>query len=325
MRILFLGGTKFVGRAMAESAVAAGHDVTLVHRNPTDVLPDATHVHADRDGDLSALADGHWDATIDVCAYVPRQVATLHDALGDRGGHHVLISTVSVYADNPPPGADEDAPLVAEPPVAVEEVTGETYGGLKVACERVARERYAGDPLTIVRPTYVVGPHDHTGRYPWWVLRAARGGAMVAPGPQDAPMQTIDARDLGAWTVGLAEDEVAGVFTAARPAATFGALLEVTAAATRGDADLVWMDGAWLREQGMDGGRLPMWSEGRPETVLALGTARAEATGLAHRPMDEVVRDTLAWARDAGNAARTDGVGIDAADEQRLLDAWRSR
>src|SRR3954449_8453700 len=142
MRILIIGGTHFVGHGMAQAALAAGHDVTLLHRNATDELPGATHLLADRNGDLALLAERSWDATIDVCAYLPGQVASLHDALGHRGGHHVLVSTVSVYADQDTAGADEDAALLPEPAAEISEVTGETYGPLKVACERVARERY---------------------------------------------------------------------------------------------------------------------------------------------------------------------------------------
>ena len=228
MRILIIGGTRFVGHAMAEAALAAGHDVTLLHRTATDELPAATHLLADRNGDLSVLADGRWDATIDVCAYLPGQVASLHDALGDRGGHHVFVSTVSVYADQDAPGADEDATLLPESSPETLDVTGETYGPLKVACERVARERWGANGLTIIRPTYVVGPRDATARYPWWVLRAAQGGRMILPGPEDAPMQCIDARDMGAWTIRLVEDHTTGVFTAARPATSFGQFLTDT-------------------------------------------------------------------------------------------------
>jgi 2'-hydroxyisoflavone reductase len=115
MRILIIGGTRFVGHAMAEAALDAGHDLTLLHRTATDELPGATHLLADRDGDLSVLADATWDATIDVCAYLPQQVHALHDALGDRGGHHVYVSTVSVYQEPAAPGADEDSPLFDEP------------------------------------------------------------------------------------------------------------------------------------------------------------------------------------------------------------------
>jgi 2'-hydroxyisoflavone reductase len=320
MRILIIGGTHFVGHAMAEAALASGHDLTLLHRNPTDEVPGATHVLADRNGDLSALTDRSWDATIDVCAYVPGQVRALHDALGDRGGHHVFISTVSVYQEPSAAGADEESPLFDEPADGVD-VTNETYGPLKVACERAAREAYGDTGLAIVRPTYVVGPRDATARYPFWVLRAARGGHMLAPGPLEAPMQCIDARDMGAWTVRLAEQKVTGAFTAARPVTTFGELLTETVSALGADTDLVPVDGDWLVEQGVDGAQLPLWSEGTAELALAMGTSRAEAAGLTHRPFADVVRDTLAWAEafpDQSYARQ----GLAPEREQELLTAW---
>jgi 2'-hydroxyisoflavone reductase len=323
MRILIIGGTRFVGHAMAEAALAAGHDVTLLHRTVTDELPAATHLLADRNGDLSVLADGHWDATIDVCAYQPGQVSSLHDALGDRGGHHVFVSTVSVYADQDSAGADEDAELLPEPPSGTDEVTNETYGPLKVACERVARERWGDDGLTIIRPTYVVGPRDLTGRYPWWVLRATRGGRMILPGPAEAPMQCIDARDMGAWTIRLVEDRTAGAFTAARPATTFEEFVAHTVAGVGEPAELTPVDGSFLVEQGVNGAQLPLWSEGLSEHVLAMSTARAEAASLTHRPFEDVVRDTLAWAQAHPDLAARDGVGLAPEREQELLEAAR--
>jgi nucleoside-diphosphate-sugar epimerase len=321
VRILIIGGTRFVGHAMAEAALAAGHDVTLLHRTATDQLPAATHLLADRNGDLSVLADGRWDATIDVCAYLPGQVASLHDALGDRGGQHVFVSTVSVYADQSSAGADEDAALLPESPADTREVTAESYGPLKVACERIARERWGDDGLTIIRPTYVVGPRDLTGRYPWWVLRAARGGRMILPGPADAPMQCIDARDMGAWTIRLVESRAFGVFTAARPATTFGAFLADTVASVGEPVDLAPVDGTFLAEQGVDGAQLPLWSEGAHEYVLAMSPARAEAAGLTHRSFEEIVRDTLAWAQAHPDQATRDGVGLTPEREQELIEA----
>ena len=321
MRILIIGGTRFVGHAMAEAALDAGHDVTLLHRNATDELPGATHLLADRNGDLSVLADGSWDATIDVCAYVPGQVAAIHDALGDRGGHHVFISTVSVYADEAAAGADEDAPLFAEPPDGTTDVTAETYGPLKVACERVARERWGDSGLTIIRPTYVVGPRDMTARYPWWVLRAARGGRMILPGPAEAPMQCIDARDMGAWTIRLVESRTAGVFTAARPHTTFEQFLADTVAVVGEPVELAPVDGDFLVAQGVDGAQLPLWSEGGSEGVLAMSTARAEAAGLTHRPFEEIVRDTLAWAQANPDQSSREGTGLAPEREQELIEA----
>jgi 2'-hydroxyisoflavone reductase len=321
-RILLIGGTRFVGHAMAEAALAAGHDVTLLHRTSTSELPGATHLLADRDGDLSVLADDRWDTTIDVCAYRPAQVRRVHEALGDRGGHHVFVSTVSVYREPDGPGATEDAALLDEPAEDTDEVTNETYGPLKVACERAARECWGDDGLTVIRPTYVVGPRDMTARFPWWPLRAARGGPMIAPGPLEAPMQCIDARDMGAWTVRLAEDRVSGTYTAARPWTTFGALLDETVAAVDSDAALVPVDGDWLVEQGVDGMQLPLWTEGGVEWSLAMATSRAEDAGLTHRPFDEVVRDTLAWAQGHPDQATDERWGISPEREAELLTAW---
>ncbi|HEY3528737.1 MAG TPA: NAD-dependent epimerase/dehydratase family protein [Nocardioides sp.] len=322
MRILIIGGTRFVGHAMAEAALDAGHDVSLLHRNATDELPKATHLLADRNGDLSVLDGLSFDATIDVCAYVPGQVRRLHDALGERGGHHLFVSTVSVYQEPDGPGADEDSPLFPEAPEDASEVTNDTYGPLKVTCERIAQELYGADGLAIIRPTYVVGPRDMTARYPWWPLRAARGGPMIAPGPAEAPMQCIDARDMGAWTVRLAEGRVTGAFTAARPRTTFGAMLDETLEAINSDARLVQVDGDWLVGQGVDGLQLPLWTEGSPEFSLAMGTGRAEAAGLTHRPFAETVVDTLAWAEANPDQSTNPQWGMPAQREQQLLEAW---
>jgi 2'-hydroxyisoflavone reductase len=327
MRILFIGGTRFVGRAMAEAAVAAGHEITLLHRGQhgSELFPDTEHLRADRDRDLSVLADGEWDATVDVSAYVPRQVDAVAKALGGRGGHHVFVSTVSVYADPDGPDANEDAALLGPAADDVETVTDETYGPLKVACERAAERAY-GDRLTVIRPTYVIGPHDPSGRLPWWVVRAARGGEMVAPGPADAPMQVIDARDMGEWTVRLAEGGVSGVFTAARPWFTFRDMVEVVGTATGGGATLTWVDGPWLVEQGVDGQQLPLWSEGKREWAQAMATGRASASGLTHRPLAETVRDILDWSRHAGDETPLNpNWGLPTDRETGLLEAWARR
>ena len=322
MRILIIGGTRFVGQAMAQAALDAGHDVSLLHRHATDELPGATHLLADRDGDLSVLDEKSYDATIDVCAYVPGQVRRLHEALGDRGGHHVFISTVSVYQEPEGPGADEDSPLFAPASEDATEVTNESYGPMKVTCENIATELYGESGLATVRPTYVVGPRDMTARYPWWPLRAARGGTMIAPGPAGAPMQCIDARDMGAWTIRLAEGSVTGAFTAARPHTTFGALLDETLAAVDSDARLVPVDGDWLVEQGVDGLQLPLWTEGGVEWSLAMGTAKAEAAGLTHRPFAETVRETLTWAHANPDQSTNPSWGLPPERDKELLEAW---
>ena len=318
MRLLVIGGTRFVGRHLVEAALAAGHDVTLVHRSNTALFPSARHLLADRNRDLSALSDGEWDATVDMCAYLPAQVRSLATALGDRGGHHVLVSSVSAYADLPGPDTDEEGPVLPAAGDDVDQITETTYGPLKVACERAATAAH-GDRLAIVRPTYVVGPNDPSGRYPWWVRRMARGGEVLAPGPPDAPAQVVDVRDLADFQLGLATRQVAGVFNVARPAVPWSELLEATAGVAPDGANLTWVDGEWLTEQGVTGADLPLWSEGVVEWQSAVSPARAEAAGLHHRPLSETVRDTAVWATDE---SLVDGVGLAAAREAELLNSW---
>ena len=318
MRLLVIGGTRFIGRHLVEAALADGHEVTLVHRSATDLFPTARHLLVDRNGDLSALADGEWDATLDMCAYLPGQVRSLASALGGRGGHHVLVSSVSVYADPPGPDGDEDSALLPVAGDDVTEVTGDTYGPLKVACEQAAAAAY-DDRLTIVRPTYVIGPHDPTGRYPWWVRRMARGGEVLAPGGTDDPAQVVDVRDLADFQLGLATGRVAGAFNAVRPTRRWSELLEATAGVAPAGTSLTWVDAPWLAEQGVTGADLPLWSEGVVEWASAMSPARAEAAGLRHRPLAETVRDTAAWVTDDH---LVEGVGLTAAREAELLARW---
>jgi 2'-hydroxyisoflavone reductase len=326
MRMLFIGGTQFVGRSMVEAALAAGHEVTLLHRGKTGsrLFPDATHLLADRDGDLSGLAGRSFDATVDVCAYVPRQVRSLAQALGDRGGHHVFISSVSAYDEPSAPGADESTPLVELEDKDGEEITDQTYGGLKVECERAAALAY-GDALSVVRPTYVVGPWDHSGRFTWWVDRIARGGDVLCPGPPYAAMQVIDARDLASWTISLAEHQVSGAFHAASPAPPFSMrdLLDTTAAAVAPPAtSLVWADADFLTASGVDGRSLPLWAEGADENVMALDTSAAQSAGLSPRTLSETVVDTWAWMRTQDSPLRPQ-VGLEPDREAELLATWR--
>jgi 2'-hydroxyisoflavone reductase len=324
MDILFVGGTRFVGRAMAEVAAQRGHSVTLLHRGRTtpDTLSGLEHLTADRNEDLSVLAGRTFDATIDVCAYVPRQVDALGAALDGRGGHHVFVSTMSVYVDTDEPGLTESGELARLDDPTTEDVTEETYGGLKVLCEEAARTAY-GEALTIVRPTYVVGPHDPTGRFTWWVRRIARGGTVLAPGPADSPIQVVDARDMAEWTIDLAERGVGGTFNAIgnEPPFGFGDLLEATVEAVGPEGTaLTWVDGSWLKEQGEGYQSLPLWVEGGYEWLMAADPTAAFSTGLTPRPLVETIADTLAWIQ-AEHPPEVEGWGISAEREAELLAA----
>lgn len=325
MQILMIGGTRFVGRHVVEAALARGHRVTVFHRGRTGagLFPGVEHLLGDRDSDLSALSTGEWDATVDACAYVPRQVEELADALDGRGGHHLLVSSVSAYADPDVPGIDERAALEELDDPTGEEVTDETYGGLKVLCERAAVERH-GPRTLLVRPTYVVGPDDYTWRFPWWVARIARGGEVPVPGPADSPMQVIDARDMGAWMVQLLEGGRRGAYHAVSPAPgfTWGRLLEQVVEAVGPEGTrLTWVEPAAVEAIEAGPGALPLWSGGERDVwVMAADPSRAYATGLSPRPLADTIRDTLSW---TDGVDVPDDVGLTAVQEQALLDSTR--
>ncbi len=326
MRILIIGGTAFVGRHIAEAALDAGHDLTLFHRGKTgtELFSQATHLWGDRDEDLSALAAGDWDATIDVCAYFPRQVRALAAALGTRGGRYVFISSVSAYSPSVPPNYDESAPLAEVIDPEATQVTNENYGGLKVACEQASAAVFGPD-TTIIRPTYVIGPYDRSYRFTWWVDRIARGGTVLAPGSPDDPIQLIDARDQAAWIVSLLERSITGTFHAASPAPPFGfgqMLGTIVAEVAPAGTQLTWADSSFLVEQGMDGAALPLWAEGEGDAanLSTADPAAALATGLTPRPLRHTVADIRAESRTPGTGRP--GVGISAEREAELLARW---
>ena len=326
MRILVIGGTRFVGKHVVEQALARGHEVTLFHRGRTgpDLFPEVEHRLGDRDGDLSALSEGEWDATIDTCAYLPRQVHALADTLGDRGGHHLLVSSVSAYAAPDGPGITEDAALQELDDPTVEEVTGETYGGLKVLCERAAVERH-GPSTVLVRPTYVVGPDDYTWRFPWWVARIARGGEVAVPGPAQAPLQVIDARDMGAWMVRLLEDGRQGAFHACSPEPPFTwaeAVQQIVDAVGPEGTKVTWVDPSVVVAAGVPEGAFPLWSADDSDVwVMACDPSRAYGTGLSPRPLGDTIRDTLAWTR---TVEQPPGTGVTPETESDLLARQRA-
>jgi 2'-hydroxyisoflavone reductase len=318
-----------------DAALARGHEVTLFNRgrsNP-DLFPGLERLRGDRDGDLGALAGRAWDAVIDPSGYLPRQVRTSSQALGGRVGHYVFVSSISVYADRTVPGPDEDAAVQALEPGTPEVLSGETYGALKAACEGVLESLRPGG-VTNVRAGLIFGPHDTTERSQYWVLRMARGGEVLAPGRPDTPVQLVDARDLAAWIVEAAERRIAGTFNATGPAdpLPIGRFLEACRAAAGSAAELRWVDGTFLLESGVAPySEMPLWV---PEAYRAFGTvriARALERGLAFRPLEDTLRDTLAWARALPPGPRPPRAGVPMPGglaperERALLAAWRTR
>ena len=313
MDLLVIGGTRFFGRAFAEEAARRGHRVTVFHRGQAE--PEAVsgieHLHGDRHEDLDRLRGGSWDATLDTCAFVPGDVRSLAEALGDGVGHYTFVSSLSVHAEDLPIGATEATATLAPAPPDVEEVTDETYGPLKVASELEAAERFAGR-LLVIRPGYIVGPNDPTDRFTWWVRRAAGGGEMLAAGPPDAPIQGIDARDLGTFVLDRVEAgdvETYGVVGPSEPA-TFGDVVEAARAAGGAETEIVWADPDVVLALEERETWFPMWHPHVPG-FHAYDASRATAAGLRPRPLAQTVADTLAWDRARGLPALEAGLPED--------------
>ena len=335
MRLLILGGTKFLGRAASEAALARGHEVTLFNRSRTnpELFPEAEKLLGDRDGDLSALEGREWDAVIDTSGFVPRVVRRSAELLRGSVGHYVYVSSISVYAQQQRPGFDESAPVIELEDPAREDYLGsaEAYGGLKVLCERVVTELYPGAHAN-VRAGLIVGPHDPTGRFTYWPLRVAAGGEVLAPDGPGRQVQIVDARDLGEWLVRLGKERTSGTFNAVGPeqALTMGEMLETCKRVAGADAELAWLDEGFLLERGVGAWmELPLWVPREDEWFQQADVSRAVAAGLRFRPLEETVRDTLAWARRNGAVLVTTGhtgtAGMAPEREAELLEAWRGR
>jgi 2'-hydroxyisoflavone reductase len=287
MRILILGGTVFLGRHVAELALARGHAVTVYSRGLHGRVPEgAEHVVGDR-ADVTPLRGRAWDAAIDTSGYEPAQVRA--SAALDVG-HYVFVSTCNVFPDWPEKPVDEDSPTWRE---------GDGYGELKAACERALPEHAA-----TVRAGLIVGPHDNVFRLPWWVRRIMEGGRVPAPGDPERRLQVIDARDLASFLLDLAEQRVRGAFNGTAPIGqtTFRELL-----AAAGDAELVWIPDERLERAEVEPWvELPLWLPARHEGTWRVGTKRAQAAGLRCRPVAETVRDVRKWLQDGGEGELDD-------------------
>ena len=317
MKLLVLGGTRFLGRHLVEAALARGHDVTLFTRGvqPVPWAGRVTHLVGNRDPriapGLAALETGEWDAAIDTSGYVPRCVKASADAIGERVGNYTFVSSLSVYADSSRPGLDETTPVATLEDPLSEDIAAH-YGALKARCEDEVRAAF-GRRALVVRPGLIVGPHDPTDRFAYWVARfacpdvlGARPLPAVVPGPPDRAVQFIDARDLGSWMLDMSEREAEGTFDACSPAGTWtmSAFVDVLVAAARASGSPTvpqWIDDdSLLRHDVTPWTGLPLWipaSDQESAGFMHFACARAAAQGLVLRPLAETVADSAAWLR----------------------------
>jgi 2'-hydroxyisoflavone reductase len=335
MDVLILGGTRFLGRALVEGAVARGHRVTTFTRgkHAPDLFrgeryPAVTMIHGDRDGGLDALAGRRWDAVVDTSGYVPRVVRASAEFLRGAVGHYTFISSISTYRDLAKVGIDESAAVGTLADPTAEAITGESYGPLKALCEEEVERVFPGRTLRI-RPGLIVGPHDPSDRFTYWPERIAEGGEVLAPARPDYQVQLIDVRDLADWTVGMVERGAVGVHNATGPDAAhplfLGQILDASKIVSGSDASITWMPQDFLVLQGIEGWMdLPIWvPEGEDSAGLhAVDVSKAVAAGLTFRPIVETVRDTLAWVRTLPSD-RTRQAGLPREREREILEAWR--
>jgi 2'-hydroxyisoflavone reductase len=321
LRVLLLGGPKFLGRAVIDAALERGHELTLFNRGATgaELYPEVERIVGDRDGGLDALRGREWDAVVDTSGYLPRLVGASARLLAETVAHYVFVSSISVYASfaEVVDEASQTAGLTEEG----SEDVGRDYGALKALCEQEVEWAFPGR-TTAVRAGLIVGPHDPTGRFTYWPHRIARGGDVLVPGPAWRPIQLVDVRDLADWIVTAAEERLPGPFNVTGPA-TMGAVVDAARRVTGASARAVEVDDAFLANQGVDEWmELPLWVDTRNDAwrhFLEVDVSRAAGAGLTFRPLDDTVVATLA------EAETVEGVGLTPERERELLEAWWAR
>jgi 2'-hydroxyisoflavone reductase len=305
MRILIIGGTRFLGRHLVDAAIARGHEVTLFNRGKTNpgLFPQVETIHGDREKDLDNLKGRIWEAVIDVAGYVPRIVRLSAESLEASIGHYVFISSISVYDDAifKKIGIDESDPVAKIEDETVEEITGETYGPLKALCEKTVQDLY-GERALIVRPGLIVGPNDPTDRFTYWPVRVARDGDVLAPQKPEAAIQIIDVRDLSEFIIKLIEDNASGIYNATGPdyELTIGKLLEVSQLVSGSDANFRWASVEFLKQHNVEEwSDMPVWIPDIEENqgFSRMNISKAINADLKFRPLEETVHDTLEWAK----------------------------
>jgi 2'-hydroxyisoflavone reductase len=312
MKLLVIGGTRFVGRHFVTAALARGHEVTLFNRGTTQSPAAVETIHGDRHSDLDKLRGRRWDVVFDTCGLLPRAVRASAEALREVVDSYVFVSSQSVYADVSRPGVNETAPLetltpeqldkanAIDPATASAASYGDMYGGLKVLCEQAAEEVLPGRVL-VLRPGLIVGPYDYTDRFTYWVARVERGGEVLAPGRPERHVQFIDARDLGAWTVSMIEEKQVGVYNCngVPGVLTMSSLLHECKNVSGSDASFTWVDEVFLlREQVAAWSELPLWlpeSADGLQGFMFVSSNKAIEAGLTFRALTETIADTLSW------------------------------
>ena len=336
LRLLFLGGTAFLGPAQVEYALARGHTVTLFNRGRTNphLFPEVEKLVGDRAApDYSALDGREWDAVIDNSANVASWLDDSTQALKDRAGRYLFVSSISAHSDNSIVGQTEDGPVFSEEDyneaVASGAGMGAAFGPNKAQAERLTFRAF-GDRGIVVRPGLIVGPMDNSGRFTYWPVRIDRGGEVLAPGDGSDLTQIVDVRDLSRFMIHLVEQEATGTYNATGPESpmTMMEMLSGIRAVTSTPVTITWVGADFLREHEVGGWmEMPCWVYPSPETAgfSAYDCTKAMEAGLTFRPLGETARDTLNWWRSLPEDQQGLRTGIDPEKEANILRAWHAR
>jgi 2'-hydroxyisoflavone reductase len=335
MRMLVLGGSWFVGRAVVEEASRRGHDVTVFNRGLSARLPaDVEHVVGDREDptDLRSLAHrGPWDALVDPSGSIPAVVSKSAQVLSKLASHYSFVSTISVYREWPHGKVNETSELWPGDPhidPGTRRWDPDSYGPLKVGCELAWRSAVPASHLLTLRPHVVLGPHEYVGRLPWWLNRIRRGGKVLAPAPNRG-IQPVDVRDLAIFLVDQVESASSGTYNVAPRTnmASYGSMLEACLAAVKhpeSPIEFVWANEDWLAGQGVtQWTELPLWRNAA--APWGMDVERAHQAGLRCRSIVETVHDTWIWLNSGGVAVDHERFyehGIDPAKETGLIEHW---
>lgn len=332
LKILFLGGTGFLGPYTVNAAIAQGHEVTLFNRGKTnpEMFSSLEKIKGDRNtDDIKKLANRKWDVVIDTSAYYPRSMNMAMEVLKDNIGQYLFVSTISVYSDWSKPGMDESTPVGTLDDPTVEEVNRQTYGPLKALCEQAAEKHMPGKVCTI-RPGLIVGPRDKTDRFTYWPVRIKKGGDVLAPGDGSDFIQYIDVRDLAEWMVHCVENNINGIFNAQTNGSDIimKQLLDTCVKIINPSANLVWVDRAFLEEQQVAPWQeMPVWlpAEGDYAGSGMMSSVKAYANGLKERPIEVVVKDCHDWFTTLPAERQADlKWGIKPEKEANVLNAWKA-
>jgi nucleoside-diphosphate-sugar epimerase len=338
MKLLIIGGTRFLGRYVVTSALERGHEITLFNRGTHPSPTNVETIQGDRHTDIAKLRGRRWDAVIDTFGMLPSAVRSAAEVLSDSVDRYVFISSQNAYADVSTPGITETAPVATLTSEQLDEAYaidrsgepsyGKLYGGLKALCELAAEEVMPNRVLK-VRPGLIVGPHDYTDRFTYWVERVARGGEVLAPGSPDRFVQFIDVRDLAEWTVSMAERKETGVYYANSVPKTFTMkdVLDECRAVSQSDATFTWASEEFLlQNEVIAWSEMPLWlpEEAAPHLkgFMFVSSEKAVGAGLKFRSLKDTIGATLTWYQTGSRKLKA---GLDPEKEKALLRKLREK